>query len=143
GAFGLTAGAGQLALRLEGSRLEADEYRIPGSPSRQDGAFNEADSAALGLSWIGERGYLGLAYSEQNREYGLLAHEHADCHTRRAVWHCGAHAHGHGDHDHDHEGHGDARGDIRQPRWDLRGEYREPLAGFEKLRVRLANTDYQ
>src|SRR5690606_3333660 len=53
GAFGLTAGAGQLALRLAGSRLEADEYRIPGSPSRQGGALNEADSAALGLSWIG------------------------------------------------------------------------------------------
>ncbi len=143
GAFGLTAGAGQLALRLEGSRLEADEYRIPGSPSRQDGAFNEADSAALGLSWIGERGYLGLAYSEQNREYGLLAHEHADCHTHGPVWHCGGHGHGHGDHDHDHEDHDDARIDMRQRRWDLRGEYREPLAGFEKLRVRLANTDYQ
>src|SRR5690606_7886033 len=54
GAVGLTAGAGQLALRLEGRCVEADEYRIPGSPSSQDGGFNAGDSAGLGLSWIGE-----------------------------------------------------------------------------------------
>src|SRR5690554_440136 len=142
GALGVTAGAGQLALRLEGSRLEADEYRIPGSPSRQDGAFNEADSAALGLSWIGERGYLGLAYSEQNRKYGLLAHEHADCHTHGPTWHCGGHGHDHGhDHDHDHE-HGAAFIDMQQRRWDLRGEYTDPFAGFDRVRLRMAHTDY-
>src|SRR5690554_1093098 len=40
GALGITAGAGQFALRLEGSRLDADPYDIPGSPSQQEGAFN-------------------------------------------------------------------------------------------------------
>lgn len=151
GAFGVTAGSGQFALRLEGSKLEADPYDIPGSPSRQEGAFNESDSAALGFSWIGERGYLGLAYSEQNREYGLLAHEHADCHTHGPTWHCGGHdhdhGHGHDDHDddhphHDHD-HAAAFIDMRQKRWDLRGEYRDPFAGFEKVRLRMAHTDYQ
>lgn len=144
GAVGLTAGSGSLALRLEGSRLDADPYRIPGSPSRQAGAFNESDSGALGLSWIGERGYLGLAYSEQNREYGLLAHEHADCHTHGPTWHCGGHGHGHDDHDHHHEHDHDAAWiDMRQRRWDLRGEYQDPFAGFERLRLRMAHTDYQ
>ena len=145
GAVGVTAGSGQFALRLEGSKLEADPYRIPGSPSRQAGAFNESDSAAFGLSWIGERGYLGVAYSEQNREYGLLAHEHADCHTHGPTWHCGGHDHDHDDdhgHDHDHD-HAAAFIDMRQQRWDLRGEYQDPFAGFEKARLRMAHTDYQ
>lgn len=143
GAFGITAGAGQFALRLEGSHLEADPYRIPGSPSRQEGAFNESDSAGLGLSWIGNRGYLGLAYSEQNREYGLLAHEHADCHTHGPTWHCGGHGHGHG-HDHDHHDHDSAAAyiDMRQKRWDLRGEYAQPFTGFDRVRLRMAHTDY-
>ncbi|WP_373288197.1 TonB-dependent receptor [Halopseudomonas pertucinogena] len=142
GALGVTAGAGQFALRLEGSRLDADPYDIPGSPSQQAGAFNESDSAGLGLSWIGDRGYLGLAYSEQNREYGLLAHEHADCHTHGPVWHCGGHGHDHG-HDHDHGDHDAAYIDMRQQRWDLRGEYRQPFAGFERARLRVAHTDYR
>ncbi|MFA5676970.1 MAG: TonB-dependent receptor [Pseudomonas sp.] len=142
GAFGLTAGAGQFALRLEGSKSDADPYRIPGSPSRQAGAFNESDSMALGLSWILDRGYLGLAYSEQNREYGLLAHEHADCHTHGPRWHCGGHGHGHDDHDHEHEE--DAASiDMRQRRWDVRGEYQDPFAGLERVRLRMAHTDYK
>lgn len=140
GAVGITAGAGQFALRLEGSRLDADPYRIPGSPSRQDGASSESDSAGLGLSWIGQRGYLGIAYSEQNREYGLLAHEHTDCHTHGSVWHCGGHGH---DHDHDHDDHDSAFIDMQQRRWDLRGEYLEPFAGFERVRLRIGHTDYR
>ncbi|WP_193074082.1 TonB-dependent receptor [Pseudomonas sp. FME51] len=142
GAFGITAGTGQFALRLEGSKSDADPYSIPGSPSRQDGAFNESDAAGLGLSWVGDRGYIGIAYSEQNREYGLLAHEHADCHTHGPTWHCGGHDDGHDDHDHDSE-HGAAFIDMQQQRWDLRGEYRDPFAGFERVRLRMAHTDYQ
>lgn len=147
GAVGLTAGSGPFALRLEGSRLDADPYRIPGSPSRQRGAYNESDSATFGFGWIGERGYLGMAYSEQNREYGLLAHEHADCHTHGPSWHCGGHDHDHDDdhdahHHHDHE-HGAAFIDMRQKRWDLRGEYQDPFSGFEKVRLRVSHTDYQ
>ncbi|MCK5530449.1 MAG: TonB-dependent receptor plug domain-containing protein, partial [Halopseudomonas aestusnigri] len=81
GSAGLTLGTGAFAMRIEGGRSEADPYRIPGHPSGQEGAYNDTDTGSLGLSWIGEQGYLGLAYSRQDREYGLLAHEHADCHT--------------------------------------------------------------
>lgn len=143
GAFGITTGTGQFALRLEGSKSDADPYSIPGSPSRQEGAFNESDTAGLGLSWIGDRGYLGIAYSEQNREYGLLAHEHADCHLDGNDWHCGEHGDD-DDHDHGHEEeHSSAFIDMQQRRWDLRGEYRDPFAGFERVRLRMAHTDYK
>ena len=142
GALGITAGAGQFALRLEGSRLRADPYDVPARPSSQHGAFNDSDSAALGLSWITDRGYLGVAYSEQDREYGLLAHEHADCHTHGSAWHCGGHGDGHHHHDHDHNDHGPAYIDMQQRRWELRGEYSQPFRGFERVRLRMAHTDY-
>jgi len=152
GALGVTVGTGQFAARFEGSRSDADPYRIPGHPSRQAGAYNDTDSAGMGLSWITQRGYLGLAYSQQDREYGLLAHEHADCHTHGvADWHCVEEGHDHGEHDdaddhddHDHEhAEGDAYIDMQQRRWDLRADYSDPFSGFERIRVRVADTDYE
>ncbi len=150
GALGVTVGSGQFAARFEGSRSDADPYRIPGHPSRQTGAYNDTDSAGMGLSWITQRGYLGLAYSQQDREYGLLAHEHADCHTHGvADWHCVEEGHDHGGHDDadDHDDHehaeGDAYIDMQQRRWDLRADYSDPFSGFERIRVRVADTDYE
>lgn len=32
---------------------------------------------------------------------------------------------------------------MQQRRWDLRADYRDPFAGFERLRVRMAHTDYK
>lgn len=147
GSAGLTLGTGAFAMRIEGGKSEADPYRIPGHPSRQEGAYNDTDTGSLGLSWIGEQGYLGLAYSRQDREYGLLAHEHADCHTHGPDWHCGGHDDqdhddDHDDHDHDHE-HADTWIDMEQRRWDLRGEYLNPFAGVERVRLRVADTDYR
>ena len=141
GSAGLTLGAGAFAMRLEGGKSEADPYRIPGNPSRQEGAYNDTDTGSVGFSWIGEQGYLGLAYSRQDREYGLLAHEHADCHTHGTDWHCGDHDDD--DDDHDHEEHGAAWIDMQQRRWDLRGEYLNPFASVERLRLRVADTDYR
>ena len=149
GSAGLTVGGGAFAMRLEGGKSEADPYRIPGHPSRQEGAYNDTDTGSVGFSWIGEQGYLGLAYSRQDREYGLLAHEHADCHTHGPDWHCGGHDDhdhddddDHDDHDHDHE-HGAAWIDMEQRRWDLRGEYLNPFDGVERVRLRVADTDYR
>jgi len=143
GVFGITAGSGNFAVRAEGTKRQADEYEIPGSPSRQAGSYNDTDSFTLGASYIGARGYLGLAYGEQNNRYGLLAHEHADCHTHGSDWHCGGHGHGHGHDDHDHEHGGVPYVDMRQKRWDLRGELNEPLPGFELARLRVGHSNYQ
>lgn len=142
GALGITASTGNFALRVEGSKRQDDDYGIPGSPSRQQGSYNDTDSYTLGGSFIGERGYIGLAYGEQNIRYGLLAHEHADCHTHGpGDWHCGSH--GHDDHDHEHEHEGVPYVKMRQQRWDLRGELNDPLPGFELARLRVGHSDYQ
>ena len=153
GLFGLTAGAGNFAVRVEGVKRQADDYEIPGAAGaprsdKQAGSYNDTDSYSLGGSIIGERGYLGLAYSRQENLYGLLAHEHVDCHQDDALWHCGEHGHGEEEHEGEEE-HDDEHGgavpyiSMKQDRWDLRGELSEPLPGFERARLRVGHSDYR
>jgi iron complex outermembrane receptor protein len=145
GVFGITAGSGNFAVRAEGTKRQADEYEVPGSQRKQAGSYNDTDSFNLGASFIGERGYIGMAYGEQNNRYGLLAHQEAECHLDGSEWHCGEHD----DHeeDHDDEEHAEHGGvpfiDMRQKRWDLRGELNDPLPGFELARLRVGHSDYQ
>jgi len=146
GVFGITAGSGNLAVRVEGVKRQADDYEIHGSPSKQDGSYNDTDTFSLGASYIGERGYLGAAYSEQNNRYGLLGHQHAECHLDGpAAWHCGdEHEDEHEGEEHDeHAEEGVPYVDLRQYRWDLRGELADPLPGFERARLRVAHSDYR
>ncbi|MCQ4345871.1 TonB-dependent receptor [Pseudomonas stutzeri] len=147
GLLGITAGSGNLAVRVEGVKRQADDYEIPGAAgepraSKQLGAYNDTESYSLGGSFIGERGYLGLAYARQENRYGLLAHEHVDCHQDDALWHCGEHDE---DEDEHHDEHGGAVPYIRmqQDRWDLRGELGDPLPGFELARLRIGYSDYR
>lgn len=153
GLFGLTAGAGNFAVRVEGVKRQADDYEIPGAAGeprsgKQVGSYNDTDSYSLGGSFIGSRGYLGLAYSRQENRYGLLAHEHVDCHQDDALWHCGEHGHDEEEHEGEEEHHDEHGGAVpyitmKQDRWDLRGELSEPLPGFELARLRVGHSDYR
>lgn len=138
---------GGFVLHLEGSRRDTDDYEaddwdvVPGT-------FSESTNAAIGLSWIGDSGYLGLAYSQRDDEYGVPGHNHEyeGCHPHGATLHCGSHdEEGEGEeHDHDHEG------ELELPPWveldservDVRGEWRDPIAGIHRVRLRASHTDY-
>ncbi|MDD2608449.1 MAG: TonB-dependent receptor [Giesbergeria sp.] len=153
GAFSLTGGAGAVAIHVEGSKSQANDYRVGqgwAGGRKVAGSFNDNDSASLGVSWVGKRGYLGLAYSRQNADYGLPGHSHSydGCHLHGMSLHCGGHGPEleHGDEHHEDE-HGAAHGvpvvDLRSERLDVRGELRNPLPGFSNLRLRAGKTDYQ
>ncbi|ODS93982.1 MAG: TonB-dependent receptor [Comamonas sp. SCN 65-56] len=148
GAFELTGGAGQLAVHVQGLARAAGDYRVGsgwGGGAAVPGSFNHTDNASLGLSWITDRGTLGLAYTRQTARYGLPGHNHTDedCHTHGDHLHCGGHdGHGHGSDD------AHAPGDIpvvnlRSKRWDLRGELRQPFAGIAAMRLRAGVTGYR
>lgn len=154
GAFSLTGGTGNLAVHVEGVSRDASDYRVGkgwapnGEPARKVlGSFNRTDTGSVGLSWVGDRGYLGAAYTRQTAKYGLPGHNHSfeGCHTHGDHLHCGAHAdEGEDGHDHDH---GAEAGDVpvvdlRSERFDIRGELRNPFAGFSALRLRAGVTDY-
>jgi iron complex outermembrane receptor protein len=134
GVFDLTAGSGNFAVHAEGVKRQADEYAIPGSPSKQAGSYSDTDNYTLGASLIGERGYLGVAYGEQNNRYGLLGQQEAECESNLGNWTCTPVA---------GEGGSVPYIDMRQQRWDLRGELNDPLPGFELAKLRVGHSDYQ
>lgn len=76
--------AGSFAWHLDGYDRETDDLDIPGyatvdplerSPEEARGtlrnSYSESDGAAGGLSWIGERGYIGVGVSSLDSTYGL------------------------------------------------------------------------
>ncbi len=150
GAFSLTGGAGHLAVHVEGVARDAGDYSVGKGWSGGNkvlGSFNHTDTGSVGVSWVGDQGYLGAAYTRQTAKYGLPGHNHSfeDCHTHGDHLHCGAHE---GDaedgHDHDHAADpGDVPVvDLRSERFDIRGELRNPFAGVSALRLRAGVTDY-
>lgn len=155
GAFDLTAGGGGFAFHAEGLKRGASDYKVGSGwagGDKVDGSYNHTETGSVGMSWIGDRGYIGLAYTSQRNRYGLAGHDHSyeGCHPHGSHLHCPGADHGHDheddDHDHDH-GEGGAHAvpfvKLKSERWDLRGEYRDPFAGFSKLRVRAGLTNYR
>ncbi|MFP1681310.1 TonB-dependent receptor domain-containing protein [Alloalcanivorax sp. C16-1] len=141
-AFGLTTRAGDhLALHVEGARRDADDYEINGFTDKTvDGTWAESNNGSVGLSWIGDRGYLGLAYSYRGDLYGLPGHSHEfeGCSANGSSLECAEE-----EHDHEHGAHQAPFVDLDSRRVDLRGEYRQPVAGIEAVRLRASHTDYR
>jgi len=153
GAFEVTGGAGNIAVHAEGVKRDAGDYRVGkdwNEGRRVNGSYKESESGTVGLSWVGQQGYLGAAYTKERTEYGIPGHNHEfeSCHPHGDHLHCGGHGHeeeeeGH-DHDHEHE-HGEEVPVVKldSDRWDVRGEYRNPMAGITKVRLRASFTDYR
>ncbi len=151
GAVGITAGEGQFAVRVEGMKRRTSDYDVPDWPGgKLEGSYSESTQGSVGMSWITPRGYVGVAFTHLESEYGLPGHNHEyeGCHPHGTHLHCGGHDHDHEgeeghDHDHDHEHGGVPYVKLRSNRVDLRAEYQDPFAGFEKIRFRGGLTDYQ
>ncbi len=116
--------------------------RLPGSQL-------ETRGGALGLSYVGEKGFFGVAVSTYQTEYGLPGHSH------------GHHEDDHGEEgpdeeEHDEEGHDEEHDahehgeeelppilDLEQTRVDLEAGIVEPFAGVRSLNFRLGINDYE
>lgn len=142
----------QVALRVEGSKRDANSYIAPNYFHDHDGelekerrvgnTFAQSDTVNVGLSWIYDRGFSGISYSNRQDQYGLPGHSHEyeDCHPHDNNLDCGSHT----GHTHDEDEH--AAGpwvDLKSERYDFRTELNNPLAGFEKLRAHASYTDYK
>lgn len=144
----LTARAGShFAVHAEGAFRDADDYRAPGlDEPHADGTRARSANGSVGFSWVGEDGFLGLAYSHRSDDYGLPGHSHEyeACHPHDSTLHCEAHdeehEHEEGESGHEHEV---PMIDLRSRRMDLRGEIRGPVAGIERIRLRMSHTDYR
>ncbi len=158
---GATVGLGSnVALRVEGLKRDANAYIAPNyfhdhdseleKEKRVDNTFSKSENVNVGLSWIGERGFAGVSYSNRQDQYGLPGHSHEyeSCHPHGDHLHCGGDdhsGHDHSGHDHEEE-HAHESGpwiDMKTERYDFRSELNEPFAGFKKLRAQASYTDYQ
>ncbi|WP_143516186.1 TonB-dependent receptor domain-containing protein [Pusillimonas sp. T2] len=151
GAFSVTGGDGPIAVHVEGMKRRTGDYRVPDwKTNRLAGSDQDTSAGSVGLSWIHDRGYTGIAVSRTRSRYGIPGHSHGydDCHPHGDHLHCGGHG-GHDDHDdHDHDhGHEEAeappRVDLKSQRIDLRGEYAQPFTGIERISWRAGFADYR
>lgn len=140
----LDGGSDVFAWHADGLYRDSDDVDIPGSSHTADhedatdgfiaNTNSRAHGGSLGGSWIGSSGFIGLSINQQKNQYGIPA---------------GAHAHEEHDdheedeHDDEHEGEEAVRIEMEQTRIDLKSEWREPIAGLEKITLRAAHNDYQ
>lgn len=143
--------ADQVALRVESSKRKANDYIAPDyfhdhegeleKERRVGNTFAEGETVNVGLSWIHDRGFSGISYSNRQDQYGLPGHSHEyeDCQVSgNALIGCGQQP------GHTHEEH--AAGpwvDLKSERYDFRTELNDPFAGFQKLRAHASYTDYK
>ncbi|MGB4247597.1 MAG: TonB-dependent receptor [Pseudohongiellaceae bacterium] len=157
--FKLDGAGGQLAWHLDGTYRDSNDTRINGfaiNPATVDigdeealeellGSRGEIDNSSTrahavtgGLSWIFDTGYLGMAVSRSESDYGLPA---------------AAHHHHEDEDEHDEEAHDDEGADehvleggiriaMKQERLDFEG--RTELGGFfEDLQGKVSVVDYR
>ncbi|MDM1329415.1 zinc piracy TonB-dependent receptor ZnuD [Acinetobacter indicus] len=150
---GVTAGIGEnFALRVEGTKHKANDYIAPDyvhehgdeleKERRVGNTFAEGQTVNIGGSWIHDRGFVGLSYSNRQDEYGLPGHSHE---YHGCVLH-GDHFHGCPEPgaaaEHEEE-HGGPWVDLKSERYEVRTELEQPFAGFDKLRAHASFTDYE
>ncbi|HUG54768.1 MAG TPA: TonB-dependent receptor [Vicinamibacteria bacterium] len=148
GAVSLGGGRGRFAWHADGYARDAGDLSIPGlaesaalrAEEGEEGeeheqaegvlpnSATEALGGALGGSFVGARGFIGLALSGYDTQYGVPGHHHEE-----------------GEHEEGEEGEEEeeaVRIDMLQKRGDLRAELHDPLRGLSSLRLRVGVSDY-
>jgi iron complex outermembrane recepter protein len=153
----LKAGRGPLVVHADFLRRKTGDYQIPGYAESEalrrleeeegeehEQAFGtlensavDSTGASVGAALVGRRGFLGAGFTGFDTLFGVPGGGHA-------------HGHAHDDHDHDEdddhdeeEEEGPIRSDLRQRRFDVRGELLEPFRGFRAAKLRFGAADYE
>jgi iron complex outermembrane receptor protein len=154
--FRLDGAAGQFAWHVDGFRRDTSDYEIPGFARLEDEHDHEGEGheeheeeenpfgllpnsavdtrgGALGLSWIGTRGYAGVSVSRFETVYGVPGHSHGHEHEEE---------HEEGE-EHEEEAEAPVTIDLAQTRYDFKGGLTAPFAGIESMNFRLGVNNYR
>ena len=155
GSLALDGGAGAFAWHLQAFGRDSDDYSSPARRSaaedpehegeehdgvfetgRVENSFVESRGGALGMSWVGDRGWVGLAASAYDSDYGVPGHSHQHeaqgPSTGRVL----------AEQDEEHEDEEAVTIDLEQRRLDLHGRLDAPLTGVEAVQLRVGWRDY-
>ncbi|BAU92912.1 TonB-dependent receptor plug [Methylorubrum populi] len=80
GAASVDAGADGIAVHADGFRTATDSYAIPGGIQRN--SATESQGGSVGISAIGDRGFVGLSYSHTDAIYQIPGGEAEEARTR-------------------------------------------------------------
>jgi iron complex outermembrane receptor protein len=133
-------GGDRFVLRADAFHRDASDYDIPGRAeidADEDEPSGTLENSALrtrggavGASWIGDSGFIGVAVSDFRSNYGIPGHGH--------------------EHEHDdaiakseYEEEAAVRLDLDQTRIDVKGGLETSLAAAEKIRMRIGHNEYQ
>ena len=146
--------AGDVAFHLDGFYRDGDEYDIPGcvesavlreseggEPCEVDdtlpGSQLETWGGAGGVSFVGERGFVGLSVSRYESDYGLPGgHGHEEEHEE-------GEEEEEEEHEEEHGEEGNPVVDLKQTRYDFEAGLEDPIPGFSSLNLRAVYSDYQ
>ncbi|WP_151753632.1 zinc piracy TonB-dependent receptor ZnuD [Acinetobacter soli] len=137
----------QFALNVGGLKRDANDYILPHdlqeTSRREDNTYAKSNDYHAGLSWIYDRGYTGVAYSERHDRYGIPGDNplYGLCKPSAGKLDCGTLA------DQQaalQEQDGAAAWiNLKEKRYDFKTELNDPFAGFSKLAAQATYTDYQ
>jgi len=151
GAFEFNGALGsRFAWHLSGLKRDTDDYSIPGfaEHDHEEGEAHageeeeevegilenssvETARGALGLSWIGNAGHIGFAFSGLDKDYGVPGHGHAH-HQEAGEEQAG-----------EEHGEEDVTIGLEQRRFDLEGAWRFNSETLQGLKGRFGIADYE
>jgi iron complex outermembrane receptor protein len=133
------AGNGVIALHADWSQRSGDAYDAPDSGEIEN-TQSESTSRALGFSFTGERGHAGIAFSTYANTYGIPPEEEGEEEATparsgllKAKPFAGV----------PKGGEGLVELDLEQRRVDFDGSLRDPVAGWERVDLRIGRNDYE
>ncbi len=116
---------------------EAETYgRLPGSRMRAHGG-------AVGLSRIGDSGFVGLSISTYEADYGLPGHQHHHHHHEEEDEEHAEDEHGHDEAHDEHAEEGNPNLELEQTRIDFEAGLSAPFAGIDSINFRVGRNDYE
>ena len=144
GAFRVNAGSGNIGLHLDGLKRSTRDYGIPGfadvdpEPGARKGILENSDiqteNFSGGMSFVGERGFVGFAIGSFSNKYGVPGQDHGRGHDDHGHNNNGPNSHGHND-----DG---VRIEQSQTRVDIKGALYGPLPGFHTAKTRWGYNDH-